>query len=98
MDTGLLPRISGGFDSEGFRAAPSAEDVGEGLSQPARGAHPSTPHYGEEETAVRAEGRRSLLAVFRDWLWAPPAQQAQLGRHTYQGRSGENPHFPSDLR
>lgn len=98
MDTGLLPRISGGFDSEGFRAAPSAEDVGEGLTQPARGAHPSTPHYGDEVTTVRPEGRRSLLTVFRDWLWAPPAQQPQLGRHTYQGRSGENPHFPSDLR
>ncbi|MDP5226859.1 MULTISPECIES: lipid II flippase MurJ [Arthrobacter] len=95
MDTGVLPRISGGFDAESFRAVPSAEDVGESVPSTTAG-HPAAPYYGVEPTAAAAPAT-GLLGRFRSWLWAPSAPP-RIGRHSYQGKSGENPHFPSGLQ
>ncbi|MFJ3957302.1 murein biosynthesis integral membrane protein MurJ [Arthrobacter sp. NPDC090010] len=93
MDTGLLPRISGGFDAESFRAAPSPEDVGETVTS--GGTHRAAPSY-DDGPVQEARGAGRMFAAFRDWLWTDPSQPP-IGRHAYQGKSGENPHFPPGL-
>ncbi|WP_441409177.1 murein biosynthesis integral membrane protein MurJ [Arthrobacter sp. 2MCAF15] len=80
VDTGLIPRISGGFDAESFRAGP---DIREEDSFPyGRPAGPEGGYLPAEDlpsTALGGLGRGD----------APLP-----GRRTYQGPAGHNPYFP----
>ncbi|MGO4147235.1 murein biosynthesis integral membrane protein MurJ [Paenarthrobacter sp. YAF11_1] len=80
-DTGLIPRISGEFDAESYRAGPAVERV---PSQPAEDV-PDAPktYLPEEDAASTARGSR-----FRPQVPLP-------GRRTYQGDAGRNPYFPT---
>ncbi|MBT2548278.1 murein biosynthesis integral membrane protein MurJ [Arthrobacter sp. ISL-65] len=77
-DTGLIPRISGEFDSASFRAGPAPHREPEDYDAAA---------YLPEED-VPGTARRNAL---RGEIPLP-------GRRTYQGRPGQNPHFPSRRR
>lgn len=80
VDTGLIPRISGGFDAESFRAGP---DIREEDSFPyGRPSGPEGGYLPEEDlpsTALGGLGRGDVPLP---------------GRRTYQGPAGHNPHFP----
>jgi putative peptidoglycan lipid II flippase len=79
VDTGLIPRISGGFDAESFRAGP---DIREEDSFPY--GRPSGPEGGYlpaedlPSTALGGLGRGDVPLP---------------GRRTYQGPAGHNPYF-----
>jgi putative peptidoglycan lipid II flippase len=80
VDTGLIPRISGGFDAESFRAGP---DIREEDSFPyGRPAGPEGGYLPAEDlpsTALGGLGRGDVPLP---------------GRRTYQGPAGHNPYFP----
>lgn len=83
VDTGLIPRISGEFDAVSFRAGPA----------PARAAgHRQESDGGDgtdaEGTYLPGEDQPSTArgGLLRDQIPLP-------GRRTFQGKSGENPHF-----
>ncbi|VXB00907.1 Putative peptidoglycan lipid II flippase [Arthrobacter sp. 9AX] len=82
VDTGLIPRISGEFDSVSFRAGPAPQreaapqqTADDGTSQSDGGYLP-----GEEQPSTARGG------LLREQIPLP-------GRRTFQGRAGENPYF-----
>ncbi len=80
VDTGLIPRISGGFDAESFRAGP---DIREEDSFPyGRPVGPEGGYLPAEELPSTAQG-----GLGRGDVPLP-------GRRTYQGPAGHNPYFP----
>jgi putative peptidoglycan lipid II flippase len=81
VDTGLIPRISGEFDAVSFRAGPVPERPA-GPRQEADGGDGSESAYlpGEDQPGTARGG------LLRDQIPLP-------GRRTFQGKSGENPHF-----
>ncbi len=80
VDTGLIPRISGEFDSASFRAGPTVDDDGSGYGEPHRPAGGYLPEE-EDPGAVAPDGRAHGEAPLP-------------GRRTYQGPAGQNPSFP----
>jgi putative peptidoglycan lipid II flippase len=80
VDTGLIPRISGGFDAESFRAGP---DIREEDSFPyGRPSGPEGGYLPAEDLPSTAQG-----GLGRGDVPLP-------GRRTYQGPAGHNPYFP----
>ncbi len=80
VDTGLIPRISGGFDAESFRAGP---DIREEDSFPyGRQSGPEGGYLPAEDLPSTAQG-----GLGRGDVPLP-------GRRTYQGPAGHNPYFP----
>jgi putative peptidoglycan lipid II flippase len=80
VDTGLIPRISGGFDAESFRAGP---DIREEDSFPyGRPAGPDGGYLPAEDLPSTAQGGLGKGDV------------PLPGRRTYQGPAGHNPYFP----
>jgi putative peptidoglycan lipid II flippase len=80
VDTGLIPRISGGFDAESFRAGP---DIREEDSLPyGRPSGPEGGYLPAEDVPSTAQG-----GLGRGDVPLP-------GRRTYQGPAGHNPYFP----
>jgi putative peptidoglycan lipid II flippase len=80
VDTGLIPRISGGFDAESFRVGP---DIREEDSFPyGRPSGPEGGYLPAEDLPSTAQG-----GLGRGDVPLP-------GRRTYQGPAGHNPYFP----
>jgi putative peptidoglycan lipid II flippase len=80
VDTGLIPRISGGFDAESFRVGP---DIREEDSFPyGRRPGPEGGYLPAEDLPSTAQG-----GLGRGDAPLP-------GRRTYQGPAGHNPYFP----
>jgi len=80
VDTGLIPRISGEFDAESFRAGP---DIREEDSFPyGRPAGPEGGYLPAEDLPSTAQGGLGKGDV------------PLPGRRTYQGPAGHNPYFP----
>ncbi|WP_426226746.1 murein biosynthesis integral membrane protein MurJ [Pseudarthrobacter sp. DSP2-3-2b1] len=91
VDTGMMPRISGEFDSASFRAGPvpeptppstAPERVGDNdgpIAGPGTG--PAEGYLPAEDVPGTARG-----GLLRDEIPLP-------GRRTFQGKAGENPHF-----
>ena len=80
VDTGLIPRISGEFDAESFRAGP---DIREEDSFPyGRPAGPEGGYLPAEDFPSTAQGGLGKGDV------------PLPGRRTYQGPAGHNPYFP----
>ncbi|MFE4226434.1 murein biosynthesis integral membrane protein MurJ [Arthrobacter sp. NPDC056886] len=80
VDTGLIPRISGGFDAESFRVGP---DIREEDSFPyGRRSGPEGGYLPAEDLPSTAQG-----GLGRGDAPLP-------GRRTYQGPAGHNPYFP----
>lgn len=91
VDTGMMPRISGEFDSASFRAGPVPEPVPHSTA-PGRAAEndgavageavgPAEGYLPAEDVPGTARG-----GLLRDEIPLP-------GRRTFQGKAGENPHF-----
>ena len=79
VDTGLIPRISGEFDSASFRAGPQVEEPTP---------HPEAQPTGSAGGYLPAEEQPSTArgSIMREEIPLP-------GRRTFQGTAGRNPYF-----
>ncbi|MEK0155655.1 murein biosynthesis integral membrane protein MurJ [Arthrobacter oryzae] len=79
VDTGLIPRISGEFDSASFRAGPQVDEPTP---------HPEAQPTGSAGGYLPAEEQPSTArgSIMREEIPLP-------GRRTFQGTAGRNPYF-----
>jgi putative peptidoglycan lipid II flippase len=84
VDTGLIPRISGEFDSPSFRAGPAPErhaPAAPAVTPSENGVRPAGGYLPAEDVPGTARG-----GLLREEIPLP-------GRRTFQGQPGRNPHF-----